>query len=156
MSKAQGSAYTKICTVCERIRPIFLFKKHPQKCAECIKAKQRVSYRSEAMQKCITAAKYRYYKLIYSSKKRGIEVSITFEQYEELIKEPCFYCEQDTFGYETGGGLDRIDSSQGYSLDNVVPCCRFCNHIKRDYKPADLLQHLPKMIRGLKKLGDAA
>lgn len=29
-------------------------------------------------------------------------------------------------------GLDRRDSSRGYDLDNVVPCCRACNVAKND------------------------
>ncbi len=28
-------------------------------------------------------------------------------------------------------GIDRVDNSKGYELDNVVPCCSMCNYAKR-------------------------
>lgn len=30
-------------------------------------------------------------------------------------------------------GIDRIDSSKDYTLDNCVPCCFICNRIKNKY-----------------------
>ena len=27
-------------------------------------------------------------------------------------------------------GIDRIDSNKGYSFDNVVACCKYCNGAK--------------------------
>jgi hypothetical protein len=49
----------------------------------------------------------------------------------------------------TGGGLDRIDSKKGYTKDNCVPCCGFCNNLKAWYltpsetkKVVDLLKEL--------------
>lgn len=29
-------------------------------------------------------------------------------------------------------GIDRIDSSAGYSVDNIKPCCFVCNQVKGD------------------------
>jgi hypothetical protein len=29
-------------------------------------------------------------------------------------------------------GIDRLDNTKGYLLDNVVPCCTSCNFIKKD------------------------
>lgn len=29
-------------------------------------------------------------------------------------------------------GVDRVDSSKGYTIDNVVPCCDICNRMKLD------------------------
>lgn len=52
--------------------------------------------------------------------------SLTFEQYEKLIANPCFYC-GSSIEYEKGCGLDRLDNSKGYELSNVVPCCYRCN-----------------------------
>jgi hypothetical protein len=34
------------------------------------------------------------------------------------------------FGKFTYNGIDRIDNSQGYIIDNVVPCCTKCNIAK--------------------------
>ena len=63
------------------------------------------------------------------AKKRGINFSLLFELYEaQLWGKPCHYC-----GCKIEiTGLDRKDSSKGYSLDNVVPCCANCNRKKQD------------------------
>lgn len=29
-------------------------------------------------------------------------------------------------------GLDRVDPSQGYTIDNIVPACIICNRAKAD------------------------
>lgn len=44
-----------------------------------------------------------------------------------LMMRDCHYC-----GVSQGHGLDRKDSSVGYTLDNVVSCCEKCNFILGD------------------------
>jgi len=44
-----------------------------------------------------------------------------------LMMQSCHYCHK-----EQSHGLDRKDSSLGYTLDNVVPCCEKCNNILSD------------------------
>ena len=36
-------------------------------------------------------------------------------------------------------GIDRIDSSQGYTNENSVPCCTFCNFAKHTMGKDDFL-----------------
>lgn len=80
---------------------------------------------------------------------------LTFEQFVELSQKNCFYCgiepnnatnrldadsrnkrrnRENQFSGEKGtfvyNGLDRIDSSIGHMLNNVVPCCKDCNRAK--------------------------
>jgi hypothetical protein len=61
--------------------------------------------------------------------KRGREFSISFEQFNDLIFKPCIYC-----GYVPSppdrNGLDRVDNTMGYKINNVVPYCHPCNQIK--------------------------
>lgn len=45
----------------------------------------------------------------------------------QLMAQPCFYC-----GLPHGHGIDRIDSSKGYTEDNVRSCCEKCNYILGD------------------------
>lgn len=70
----------------------------------------------------------RYQYSLQLSARRKKSWAISFENYLQLIKKPCHYC----FGplSQFGVGLDRKDSSLGYELDNVVPCCGDCNMIK--------------------------
>lgn len=72
---------------------------------------------------------------------RGIEFHLTDEECLKLFKRNCKYCNREPFttisykGYNgsfTYTGIDRIDSLKGYTTDNVVPCCKDCNYMKRD------------------------
>lgn len=75
----------------------------------------------------------------HRAKKKGLSFSLTREQLFELSKSNCFYCGaapaqvrsnphgNGSFVYN---GLDRLDNSQGYTPENVVPCCGTCNHAK--------------------------
>jgi hypothetical protein len=63
--------------------------------------------------------------------------------FEDLVTDGCFYCGQlkarERAGRHTsrrmGGlprnGIDRVDSSKGYVIGNVVTCCFDCNHAKQ-------------------------
>ena len=67
-------------------------------------------------------------------KKRGINWTLEFEDYNRLIQLDCYYC-----GNKLGEkvkrscGLDRLDSNKGYELTNVVSCCNICNCIKNEH-----------------------
>lgn len=67
-----------------------------------------------------------------SAKNRELEFTLTFEQYEALIALPCFYCNGELGISRTGIGLDRLDNSKGYTIDNVVSCCGDCNRTRGD------------------------
>jgi hypothetical protein len=85
-------------------------------------------------------------KLKHRAKVRGIDWTLAPEQVSELIRMPCTYC-----GLAAGNstlnrklrieynGLDRVDSTRGYSMDNVVPCCKRCNFAKSDQTVDDFL-----------------
>ncbi len=62
------------------------------------------------------------------AKTRGLEWNIAFKDYDALRVQPCHYC-GDVLA-ETGIGLDRVNSSHGYIMSNVVPCCSDCNRAK--------------------------
>ena len=71
--------------------------------------------------------------------KRNFEWSISKEQFRHLTKQNCQYCgcepsREQTAQYCNGtyiyNGLDRVDNSKGYTIDNVVPCCTTCNLAK--------------------------
>ncbi len=68
---------------------------------------------------------------VKNAKARGYCWEIPFETYVVLAALPCLYCGDSTLS--TGHGLDRKDSSIGYLVDNVVPCCKVCNKIKCSY-----------------------
>ena len=66
---------------------------------------------------------------MYSIKDKAVTRKIKFEKnpikYElmtNLLNENCYYCDK-----KKAWGLDRIDNTKGYLLDNVLPCCGGCN-----------------------------
>lgn len=68
------------------------------------------------------------------AKKRGIEWLLSFEEYSELIKLPCYYCENQLGEpVKRSSGLDRLDSNGDYEPTNVVSCCYTCNCIKNEF-----------------------
>ena len=77
-------------------------------------------------------AKYRYNNNKKKAKERGLEFTLTFEQYENLISQPCHYSGESILG-NSGVGLDRIDNSKGYTIDNVLPCAGWCNKMRMDF-----------------------
>lgn len=43
--------------------------------------------------------------------------------------------------------IDRIDSTKDYSIDNVVPCCKFCNWAKSDLKQKDFYDWVQRVSK---------
>lgn len=60
--------------------------------------------------------------------KKGIEVDITEDFVKYVIEPPCVYCGANNKLSE----LDRKDSTEGYTPNNIVPACRRCNTIKNN------------------------
>jgi hypothetical protein len=46
---------------------------------------------------------------------------------------PCYYCKSQK--ENEVNGIDRVDNSKGYTKDNCVSCCQFCNRMKLIYHP---------------------
>jgi len=73
------------------------------------------------------------------AKKRGYSYELTEEQFAEITKKDCYYCGIKPYNaysqlHRNGdyiyNGIDRIDNTKGYTIDNVVSCCKICNHAK--------------------------
>lgn len=66
---------------------------------------------------------------------------------ENIIKLPCYYCGQPPSNTKKTknsignglkySGIDRIDSNIGYTINNVVPCCKICNYAKSNMLTSD-------------------
>lgn len=74
-----------------------------------------------------------------SAIKRGYSFDLTIEDFITITSKQCYYCgsypDQLRSTSRMNGscvynGLDRYDNSKGYQIDNVVPCCGFCNRAK--------------------------
>ena len=100
---------------------------------------------------------YLYKLLLYTSKKRKLNVDLTLEDFIRISSENCYYCNAEPIifnFYDAYGrkrmekmikyppsdrplydikkhGLDRKKNELGYNLNNIVPCCTQCNYSKR-------------------------
>ena len=66
---------------------------------------------------------YRNYQYRSTINKRSF--NLTIEQFESIVKDPCYYCKE-----LENNGIDRQDHTIGYELDNCVSCCETCNMLK--------------------------
>lgn len=73
----------------------------------------------------------KYRKSRSQAKKRGLDWDLELEAYEQITTQPCHYCAVAVMS-RWSGGLDRIDNSEGYYEENVLPCCGPCNQIRGD------------------------
>lgn len=77
--------------------------------------------------------------------------SLSLEEYTTLVKpNTCHYCTGPL--ERQGTALDRLDSTKGYEVGNVVPCCKNCNTLKGDFltytEAAELIGLLRKLRNG--------
>ncbi len=82
---------------------------------------------------------YRSYKR--TAEKHGRVFLLTPEQFRSLTSSKCYFCGKYPYNeYKlprgNGGylynGIDRMDNTIGYVLENCVPSCMSCNYAKKD------------------------
>ena len=113
--------------------------------------------------------KVQYSHLSRRNKKMGYEGTIDFELFCTLSKSPCKYCGishskeiEDRLNESkkqkrlsdhilTCNGIDRVDSKKGYTNDNSVPCCKFCNFAKHTMSEKDFYVWIKKVYDNLFK-----
>ena len=116
-------------------------------CKECVKDCGRGHYQS-------LAGKYRVYER--GAKRRNLTFELSLFDFASIIVQPCYYCGKKDSIYT---GVDRLDSSKGYTKDNCAPCCAHCNMQKRIYSEKEFkedtnrrfLHTLLKPFKELKK-----
>ena len=115
--------------------------------------------------------KYVYRSIKSGAKSRGLNFEISYDDFLSISSKECFYCGQidnrNKWAYvgcapnssfiesvtnrelynSMINGLDRLDSSLGYTMDNVVSCCGTCNRAKMDLKLDDFLSHIKKIYK---------
>lgn len=93
------------------------------------------------------------------AKNRRLTFSLTKDEFIILAESACFYCgETPQRGFRANkhsgewqsGGIDRIDSAKGYSIDNVVPCCKQCNIMKLNYTQEQFYRKVEQIYNNLK------
>ncbi len=92
--------------------------------------------------------------------------------WDKIVFRPCYYCggkdvknkahhfvkkntflhlsteELDRFKVEMNG-VDRVDSTKGYELENCLPCCGMCNKMKNSYPQQLFIDRVKQVYRHL-------
>lgn len=81
------------------------------------------------------------------SSRRGLTLELSDEDFKKILKENCYYCDLEPSQKVIHhgkiillyNGIDRKDNDLGYTKENSVPCCEFCNrakytHSEEEYK----------------------
>lgn len=88
------------------------------------------------------------------AKDRNLSFMLTEDEFFHLITQECYYCgshptnqskvpwNNDVYYYS---GIDRLDSKQGYSIDNVVPSCKICNIAKQTMSQQEFISWIAKV-----------
>lgn len=92
-----------------------------------------------------------------SARERKYTFNLTKQEFLILTKQPCFYCGDEpsqiaskthyTYGDYTYNGIDRVDNYKGYSIDNCVACCKFCNRAKDVLTTSEFLDKIRKIFK---------
>ena len=81
-----------------------------------------------------------------AARRRDLEFSLTEAEFLKLVISSCFYCglpyEHSPSGFN---GVDRVDNAKGYLADNVVPCCKWCNHAKHTMSQAEFFSWIERV-----------
>lgn len=99
--------------------------------------------------------KWRYQNYIQAAKKRNLEWEINYNNFLDIVKKNCYYCGEKPemrpshskrwdFKFPMSG-IDRINSSAGYTKNNIVPCCSHCNQAKWDYTTEEFFSWIKKV-----------
>lgn len=98
-----------------------------------------------------------YYNIMYNAKKRNLACDITILDLQDL------YVKQDGKCYYTGrqlslspkalrtvkASIDRLDSSKGYTLDNIVFCSAIINVMKNTLTEAEFVLTCNEVVERL-------
>ena len=76
---------------------------------------------------------------------RGLTFDLSFEEFLDISSKNCAYCgapptekNSEKVYYQRfsspwkHNGIDRVDTTKGYNIENCVPCCSICNYAKHD------------------------
>jgi len=97
------------------------------------------------------------------AKKQGLDYKLTEEQYRAITQKDCYYCgakpnniskNEGRYGVYIYNGIDRVDNNKGYTMDNIVPCCKRCNYAKKNHTLQEFKDWIKRIYDNINKKGD--
>lgn len=127
----RGWKMTRICFMCEQ--PFTHKKSNTKVCDKCNPSGQRDNKNP--------MVRYAHYK--EGAEIRELSFELSGLEFWSFWQKPCTYCGSEI---ETIG-LDRINSSKGYNIKNVTPCCSRCNEMKMGDNIENWVSHMRKILK---------
>jgi len=96
----------------------------------------------------ITSMNNQYKVYQRSALDKRLHFEFSFEEYEQLVRLPCYYCgiiEERGFN-----GIDRLNSTEPYIQSNCVSCCTMCNMMKGSSGPNVFVHRAEHILTNLK------
>ncbi len=95
---------------------------------------------------------------IYQSKAKHqkLPFDLNIDQFRQLVKQNCFYCgavpsnvarNAHCNGHFVYTGIDRVNNTLGYTLSNVVPCCKACNVAKNNRTQIEFFKWAKRIVK---------
>jgi hypothetical protein len=104
------------------------------------KGREKIMNRSK-----LVSARFRQYRA--SSRIKGRVFDLTKKDVRDLCLSPCFYCGNiDERDEGRPNGIDRKDNKEGYTKENSVSACAYCNHMKSDSSEEAFLGHALRIV----------
>lgn len=137
-----------VCGKRKRINKYFVIRGHSKSCG-CLKGqlanltvKKNGSLKGKRLKVGVAAFNKLFGSYKRDAKRRGISFKLSKKQFKNLNQQCCVYCgappssikkEKKLNGVYQYNGIDRLDSSLGYTIENCVSCCGMCNYAKSDH-----------------------
>lgn len=95
-----------------------------------------------------------------NAKHKDLPFSLSDEEAISIFESNCYYCgkapycimeRKNTNGPYIFTGIDRLDSSLGYTKENTVPCCSKCNYIKSDMSYKEFIEWIENVHTNIKQ-----
>jgi hypothetical protein len=101
--------------------------------------------------------------LCKGANERGLENNLTYNDFVDIVHQRCYCCNSEPYDkhyaysrrrktrgieFDVCGvfnGVDRIDSSIGYTHGNVRSCCSMCNRMKTDFELSIFLKKVKQI-----------
>ena len=162
-----GNIISRRCIICGEMKPIDRFRNYGKQGWKCLDCNPYIAKKTQ--EQVELHSRYEFYKNraqkvfkriqknktienddVQKTKNIGNNWFIITEQgFNEITKQPCFYCGEYSISERYHGdfcGIDRINNSEGYYKENIVPCCNVCNQMKMQQNIFSWIERMKTII----------
>ncbi len=128
-----------------------------QSCGCLQREKARIQFIKEENRNYSQGSNVLYNNYRSRSKRKNIEFNLDRDIFQKLTQSNCFYCGREPSSISTYkknkpnvsnyyyNGLDRINSNEGYVLNNVITSCQVCNIAKSTLTQIEFFDMITKI-----------